>query len=189
MGGAAARSRRTRCRPAPCPAGATLLEVVAVAAIWGIVLAFAFGGVGLIAGQRLSGAARTLVSDLRMLDGRARAERTCYRVQIDPVADSYAVLKYGGEVSSEPPGGSAFCGDALAWHPVPALGGDDAATASRRMPRGIDLVWTSFVSGRISLSPLGNSNAGGICLRAAGGRERWVRVEVLGRAEILHACP
>ncbi len=168
-------------------AGATLLEVVAVAALGVLTLGLAFGGMGLIAGQRLAGAARTLASDLRMLDGRARAERTCYRVLIDPATESYTILRYGGPITAGA-GGSAFCEDAAAWSAVPALGGD-TALASRRLAPGVDLVWTSFVSGRISISPLGNSNAGGVCLRVAGGRERWVRVEVLGRAEILLACP
>lgn len=158
------------------------------AAIGALLLVAVPSGQGLVATRRLAGAARKLASDMRASEQRARAERRCFRVVFDPAAETYSVHRYWGTVASPPSGGSA-CADEDAWAAVPLVGEDAADALSRRMPPGVDLVRTTFARNTASMSPLGNANAGGACLRTAGGSERWVRLEIMSRAEILFRCP
>lgn len=176
--------------PAPggSRAGFSAVELVMVAAIGALLLVAVPSGRGLVETRRLAGAARRLASDMRSVEQQARTERRCFRVVFDPTAETYSVYRYSGAVASPPSGGSA-CPDKDAWAAVPLVGEDETDAFSRRMPPGVDLVRTSFARNTASMSPLGNANAGGACLRAASGSERWVRLEVMSRAEILFRCP
>jgi hypothetical protein len=49
----------------------------------------------------------------------------------------------------------------------------------------VDLVSTSFLSGTMVVSPLGNANAGTVTMRTPSGQDRQVVVEVMGRVRIL----
>lgn len=169
--------------------GISLVEVVVTLAIAGLVLVLAFGGMNMTTNRRLVGTARNLLSDMRMIEQRARTERTCYRFVFDPDGETYSIYRYDGAVTPAPAGGGNQCLDGLAWSSAPAVREDATDTVSRHMPARVDLVRTSFTSNEVTISPMGNSNAGGACLRAPGGQERWIRVEVMGRAEILDACP
>ncbi len=175
--------------PAARRGGYSLVELVVVLAIAGLVLALVFGGMSLTANRRLVGTARKLVSDLRMVEQRARTERTCYRFVFDPAGDAYSIYRYEGAVTAAPAGGGDQCRDSLAWSSEPVVKEETADTVSRRMPHGVDLASTSFAGATLTVGPLGNGNAGGVCLRTQAGQERWVRSEVMGRAEILAACP
>jgi hypothetical protein len=168
-------------------AGFSAAELVITAAIGALLLVAVPTGQGLLAARRLAGAARKLAGDLRAVEQRARAERRCFRVVFDSASETYGVYRYGGTVRSSPSSGSA-CADQDAWALVPLVGEDAAGATSRRMPPGVDLVGTSFARNTLSMSPLGNANAGGACLRTRAGSERWVRVEVMGRTEILSRC-
>ncbi len=178
-----------RSRRAPGQGGFTLVELVVVLAIAGLVLALVFGGMSLTTNRRLMGTARKLVSDLRMVEQRARTERTCYRFVFDPAGETYSIYRYEGAVTPAPAGGGDQCRESLRWSSTPVVREDSAEAVSRRMPRGVNLVSTSFTSATLTVSPLGNGNAGGVCLRTPSGQERWIRTEVMGRAEILDACP
>jgi hypothetical protein len=49
----------------------------------------------------------------------------------------------------------------------------------------VDLVSTSFLSGTMVVSPLGNANAGTVTMRTPSRQDRQVVVEVMGRVRIL----
>lgn len=174
--------------PGRSRAGFSAAELAITAAIGALLLVAVPSGQGLLATRRLAGAARKLASDLRAVEQRARAERRCFRVVFDPAAETYRVYRYVGPVQSPPSGGSA-CADQDAWALVPLVGEDAANAFARRMPPRVDLVRTSFARNTVSMSPFGNANAGGACLRTAAGSERWVRVEIMSRTEILSRCP
>jgi prepilin-type N-terminal cleavage/methylation domain-containing protein len=166
-------------------AGFSLFELVLAMAIAGVLLVLAFTGGGLLASRRLAGAARTLAGDMRVLEQRARAERTCYRIIFDPVGNTYTVHRYDGVVTPAASGGGSQCTDAAAWTTIPYLRERPGDTVSRRMPSGVDLVSTSFLLDTMVVSPLGNANAGTVTLRTSSGQDRYVVVEVMGRVRIL----
>lgn len=163
--------------------GLSLVELVVAVAIGGLVLILAFGGQNMLAERRLTGAARKLLTDIRTMEQRARAERTCYRVAFSPMADTYTMERYTGAVSPAPPGGGSQCNDAGAWAgPVERENPGDAF--SRRMPRGVDLASTTFAGDVLTISPLGNPNAGTVTLRSQGGASRRIVVEAFGRVRM-----
>jgi type II secretory pathway pseudopilin PulG len=164
--------------------GATLVELAVVIAISSMLLALAFGGSSLIAGRRLMGAARMLAGDVRMVEQRARAERTCYRIIFEAGAEAYVITRYEGLVTAAPPGGGSMCTGATWSGPQFVERAGDRV--SRRMPRSVDLVSTTFVPGDVlQFSPLGNPNGGTVTLRASTGLVRQVVVEGMGRVRIL----
>ncbi|MDR7457520.1 MAG: hypothetical protein QN125_09615, partial [Armatimonadota bacterium] len=86
-------------------------------------------------------------------------------------------------VSPAPPGGGSQCNDTGAWAgPVERENPGDAF--SRRMPRGVDLASTTFAGDVLTISPLGNPNAGTVTLRSSGGATRRVVVEAFGRVRM-----
>lgn len=174
---------------APGRSGFSLVELVVALAIVGLALALAFGGMSITTNRRLVGAVRKLVTDLRMIEQRARTERTCYRFNFDPAGDTYSVYRYEGAVTSAPAGGGSQCADDLAWSSTPAVREDAADSVSRTMPRGVNLVSTTFAGNTLTISPMGNGNAGSICLRSNAGQSQRIVVEVMGRAEVQGSCP
>jgi hypothetical protein len=158
--------------------------VVAVA-LGGLLLTLLFTGESLVTSRRLVGAARRLASDMRVLEQRARAEQTCYRIIFDPVGNTYVVHRYGGRVVPSPAGGGSQCPDAGAWASQPYIAENPGDSVSRRMPQGIDLVATSFLLDTMVVGPMGNANAGTVTLRTPSGADRQVVVEVMGRVRIL----
>jgi Tfp pilus assembly protein FimT len=162
-----------------------MIELVVVLAIGAVLLALAFGGQGLVSSRRLTGHARKLASDMRMIEQRARTERTCYRIVFTPGAENYAIDRYGGAVIQAPAGGGSQCNDA-SWELLVAEDPNDKPLGiSRRMPRGVDLVSTTFPSDTLVFSPLGNPNAGTVTLQTGSGMQRQVVVEAMGRVRIL----
>jgi prepilin-type N-terminal cleavage/methylation domain-containing protein len=166
--------------------GLSLIEVVVAVAIGSLALGIAFGGSSLGANRRLIGMTRTLASDMRMLEQRARTERTCYRIVFRPTGlngESYDIDQYDpAQVVQAPSGGGNQC-TAAAWtqrvfRDVPS------DTASRRMPRDVDLVSTSFGGDTLDISPLGNPAAGAVTLRTPSGQTRQIMIEAFGRVRI-----
>jgi Tfp pilus assembly protein FimT len=159
-----------------------LIELVVVVAIGGLMLALAFNGQSMFANRRLTGMARKLATDARMIEQASRTERTCYRMTFDPVGETYTIERYSGAVSAEPIGGGSQCPDASWTIAAREVQGD---TVSRRMPAAVDLVSTTFTGNTLTFSPLGNPNAGMATLRTPSGQIRQVVVEVMGRVRIL----
>lgn len=165
--------------------GLSLIEMVVVIAIGGLLLALAFGGSSLIADRRLVGATRKLLSDVRMLEQRARTERTCYRIVFDPAGNSYTMARYDpAQVTPAPSGGGSQCTNSGAWGTTPEFLEAAGDSVSRRMPRDVDLVSTTFGADTLEFSPLGNPTAGTVTLRTTAGATRQVIVEPMGRARI-----
>lgn len=166
-------------------AGLSLVELVVAIAIVGLMLALAFGGSSLSANRRLSGMARKLATDMRMVEQRARTERTCYRIVFDPPGDSYTIHRYNGTVTPAPLGGGSQCNDANAWSATPVVVEEAGDTVSRRMPRAVDLASATF-GGDLTLvvSPLGNPEAGRARLQTPSGQFREVVIEAMGRVRI-----
>jgi prepilin-type N-terminal cleavage/methylation domain-containing protein len=167
--------------------GLSLVELVVAIAIGSLVMALAFSGSSLSANRRLMGMTRSLASDLRMLEQRARTERTCYRVVFRPSGvngESYDIDRYDpAQVVQAPPGGGSQCTAGGAWtqyvfRDVPS------DTASRRMPRDVDLVSTTFAGNTLEMSPLGNPTAGTVTLRTPSGQTRQIVIEAFGRVRI-----
>lgn len=154
--------------------GTVLVEVVLVTVLVGVVASLAVGGVAAVTDRRLAGAARVLLADLRWASHQAGAARTCVRVTFDPVRDTYTLARYVGPVAVGAPHctGGQWTGPLLADAPDGAV--------SRRMPRGVDLLATTFPAQTLTFSPLGNPPAGTVVLRAVLGRERRITVEVTG---------
>jgi prepilin-type N-terminal cleavage/methylation domain-containing protein len=166
-------------------AGVSLLELVVAIAIGGILLALSISGTSMLANRRLTGMARTLASDLRTLEQRARTERTCYRVVFDPSGNTYDMDGYDpAQVVAAPVGGGSQCPTSTAWTALQAFKQDAADAVSRRMPQGVDLISTTFGSDTLVFGPLGNPPAGTVILRTQAGMERRVVVEVTGRVRI-----
>lgn len=167
--------------------GFTLVELVVALAIGAVLLALVFNGQSMLANRRLVGMARKLASDIRMVEQRARSERTCYRIAFQPSLETYDILRYNGVVAAAPPGNSMnMCNPALGWSSTPDFKEDSADTVSRRMPQGVDLVSTSFGLGDLlQFSPLGNANAGTVTMQSPSGQVRQVVLEVMGRVRIL----
>jgi prepilin-type N-terminal cleavage/methylation domain-containing protein len=168
--------------------GFSLVEIVVTLAIAGLVLALVIGGMSMTTNRRLAGSARKLLSDLRMAEQRARTERNCYRFVFDPAGETYSIYRYEGAVTPAPAGGGDQC-RSLAWSSAPVVREDSADAVSRRMPRGVNLVSTTFSSETLTISPLGNGNAGSVCLRSYAGQSQRIVVEVMGRAEMQDTCP
>jgi type II secretory pathway pseudopilin PulG len=163
------------------------MELVVVIAIGSLLMALAFSGSSLSANRRLMGMTRSLASDMRMLEQRARTERTCYRIVFRPTGvdgESYDMDRYDpAQVVQAPSGGGSQCTTAGAWtqrvfRDVPS------DTASRRMPRDVDLVTTTFTSHTLEISPLGNPTAGTVTLRTPSGQTRQIVIEAFGRVRI-----
>jgi Tfp pilus assembly protein FimT len=161
----------------------TLLELIVVLAIGATLLALAFSGQGLVSSRRLTGMARKLASDLRMVEQRARTERTCYRIVFNPSDENYTVERYVGVVTAAPAGGGSQCNDA-SWS-GPAVVENSGDTVSRRMPRGIDLVIAPSDPTTLVFSPFGNPSGGTVRLQSPSGMWREVRIEPMGRVRIL----
>lgn len=177
----------TYIRPAPrrqeeSQAGLSLLEVVIGLAIVAILLTLAANGWSLITSRRLTNQARKLASDLRMIEQRARTERTCYRIVFNPSGDSYNIQRYTGTVVAAPPGGGNQCPDA--WTAALAFVEVSGDTVSRRMPPRTDLFSTTFGSDTITFSPTGNPNAGTATIRTDTGQQKQIIVDVIGRVRI-----
>jgi type II secretory pathway pseudopilin PulG len=152
------------------------VEAVVALAIMGIVMALSVGGRSLIDNRRLVGAARTLATDMRWVEQRARTERLCWRVEFDP-----APLPAGEHYHIQ------FL-DGGSWTPAGGCTGgtwtDYTPPAGRTFPRGIDLESTTFGGDRMTVSPFGNPNAGAVTLRTSRGEPRVVTVNVIGRITI-----
>ncbi|MGH2403436.1 MAG: pilus assembly FimT family protein [bacterium] len=162
--------------------GFTLLEMVVALAIIGVLMAIAVNGLSALTSRRLAGQARKIVADLRMIEQRARTERTCYRIVFSPVGESYTILAYAGNVVPAPPGGGDQCPDA--WPTVPAFREDDGDTVSRRMPSRTTLVSTTFAADTVTFSPTGNPNGGTITIEGLSGQQKQIIVDVVGRVRI-----
>lgn len=167
--------------PAMRSSGSSILEAVMVAAVLAVVLTLAAGGGSLRDERRLAAAARAVATDIRVAEGRARAERRCLRVRFDRTEDVYTMVRYAGRVTA---GGAGPCADALAWSGEPVFKESAGDTVSRRMPAGIDLVSTTFAADTLHVSPLGNTSAGTIVIRNARRAGRRVIVEVTGRVTV-----
>ncbi len=163
-------------------AGLSLVELVVALAIGGVLIALAFNGTSMFANRRLTGMARNLATDVRMIEQAARTERTCYRFTFDPITETYTIERYTGAVTPAPAGGGSQCLDASWAISVRDIPGD---TVSRHMPRDVDLTSTTFTSNIMTFSPLGNPNAGAVTLTTPSGQVRQVAVEVVGRVRIL----
>lgn len=163
--------------------GLSLLEVVVALAIVAVLLTLAANGWSLITSRRLTNQARKIASDLRMIEQRARTERTCYRIVFAPAAETYTILQYTGNVVSAPAGGGNQCPDA--WGTTPAFVEDAGDTVSRRMPPRIDLV-SAFeaAANTVTFSPTGNPNAGTVTIRGDSGQQKQIIVDVIGRVRI-----
>jgi hypothetical protein len=165
-----------------------MLEMLVVLAILAVALTLAFNGRSALDDRHLAGMARKIETDVRVLEQRARTERTCYRVDFDVAADAYAAYRYRGAVTPGGGGSSASCDDASGWETTPAIGEVAGDTVSRRMPRGIDLVSATFPPvGSVNvlrLGPFGNATAGTVTLRSGGGATRQIVVEVFGRVTV-----
>jgi prepilin-type N-terminal cleavage/methylation domain-containing protein len=167
-------------------AGLSLVELVVVLAIGGLLLALAFNGSSLAANRRLTGMARKLAGDMRMVEQRARTERTCYRIAFDPTGDAYSIERYNGVVTPAPLGGGSQCTDSTAWSSTPVVVEEAGDTVSRRMPRGVDLVAAAFGGdSTLVFSPLGNPEAGTATLQTPSGQQKQVVIEAMGRVRIL----
>jgi Tfp pilus assembly protein FimT len=162
------------------------VELVVVLAIGGLLLALAFNGSSLAANRRLVGMARKLAGDMRMVEQRARTERTCYRIAFDPVGETYSIERYNGTVTPAPPLGGSHCPEATMWSSAPVVVEDAGDVVSRRMPRGVDLVSATFGGdSTLVFSPLGNPEAGTATLQTASGQQKQVVIEPMGRVRIL----
>lgn len=169
-------------RPEHGQAGLSLLEVVVGLAIVAILLTVAANGWSLITSRRLTNQARKMASDLRMIEQRARTERTCYRIVFSPSGEAYNIQQYTGTVVAAPPGGGNQCPDA--WPTALAFQEVSGDTVSRRMPPRTDLVSTTFGSDTVTFSPTGNPNAGTVTIRGDTGQRKQVIVDVIGRVRI-----
>lgn len=168
-------------------AGFSLIEVVVVVAIIGVSLALAFNGRSMLADRRLTGMTRKMATDVRMIEQRARTERTCYRIDFDPTGETYTIYKYNlnlGVISPGTAGSGPSCNDSGAWDTTPAIAEASGDTVSRRMPSGIDLVSTTFTSNVLTMSPMGNGNGGTVTIRSTGGAQRQIVFEPFGRVTI-----
>ncbi len=170
-------------------AGFSLIEVVVVIGIIAVALAVAFNGQSMVADRRLTGMARKMATDVRMIEQRARTERTCYRIEFDPSGEAYTIYRYNGAITPGAAGSGPSCSDTTSWGSTPAIAEDSGDTVSRRMPGGIDLVSATFPAvgplNVLTMSPLGNGDAGTVTIRSVGGAVRQVVVEVFGRVRIL----
>lgn len=162
--------------------GITLFEMVVLMAIVAVMLALAVNGWSALTSRRLIGMARKIAADLRMIEQRARTERTCYRVVFAPAAGTYNVLRYTGDVVPAPPGGGNQCPDA--WPTAPTFREEAADTVSRRMPPRTNLVSTTFTGDTVTFSPIGNPNGGTVTIEGLSGQQKHIIVDVVGRVRI-----
>ncbi len=152
-------------------AGFSMLEAIISLAILALLLTLAFAGRSLINNRRLVGAARTVGTEIRWVEQRARSERRCWRLVFDPGAERYHIQSREGTWSVGPgcSGGT--------WK---AYTGPEG----RSLPTGIDLVSTTFSLDAMTVSPYGNPNAGKVRLQSPNGEAREITVEVGGRVTI-----
>lgn len=181
MGRTTARTRARR-RPGRSQVGLTLLEAVVGLAIVGVLLAIAANGWSVLTSRRLTNQARKIASDLRMIEQRARTERTCYRIVFSPTGETYNIQQYTGNVIPAPSGGGDQCPDA--WSTALAFKEEAADTVSRRMPPRTDLVSTTFTGNTVTFSPTGNPNGGTITIEGLSGQQKQIIVDVIGRVRI-----
>ncbi len=174
--------RRLGRRPGGDEQGITLLEMVVSLAIIAVLMALAVNGWSALTSRRLTNQARKIASDLRMIEQRARTERTCYRIVFNPAGEWYTILQYTGNVTPAPSGGGDQCPDA--WPTAPAFREDGGDTVSRRMPPRTDLVSTSFTGDTVTFSPTGNPNAGTVTIQGLSGQQKQIIVDVVGRVRI-----
>ncbi len=183
------KTRVVRRRPPRSERGFSLLELAVVLALVAVLMVLAFNGRSMLTNRRLVGTARKIVSDIRMVQQRASTERTCYRIDFKPApappnGESYDILRFNGTVTVAPPGGGNQC--IGAWPMTPAFIEIAGDTVSRRMPKGIDLVSTTFSpADRLTFSPLGTPNAGMVTIRGLAGQERRIVVDSTGRVRIV----
>lgn len=165
-----------------------MMEMLVVLAILAVVLTLAFNGRSAVGDRNLTGMARKIETDLRVLEQRARTERTCYRVDFNPAANTYAAYRYHGAITMGSGGSTASCDDPSAWDTTLAIGEVAGDSVSRRMPRGVDLVSATFpLVGPVNvltMGPFGNATAGTVTLRSDGGATRQIVVEVFGRVTV-----
>jgi Tfp pilus assembly protein FimT len=152
--------------------GITLVEAVVALAIIGILMVLSISGLGLLDNRRLAAAARTVVSDLRFVEGRARTERRCWRIAFNPLQERYDIEKLA-QGNWTPARGCDATGRGR-WQ----------AYRSASFPRPIDLASTTFGADRMTISPFGNPNGGSLTLRTPRGAKRVVTVTPLGRVTI-----
>jgi type II secretory pathway pseudopilin PulG len=146
-----------------------LIEALIVLALTAVVLALALSGRSLLDNRRLTGAARDLGTDVRFVEQRARAERSCWRIRFLPANDRYVIESHAAGTWT-PGGGCA--------------GGTWTTYRAAAMPARIDLVNTTFGGDLLTASPYGNPNGGTVVLQSAGGEQRRVTVNVGGRVVI-----
>lgn len=170
------RWRRGRAALHLTDSGFSLVEAVVALAILGIALALSVGGRSLIDNRRLVGTARTLATDMRWVEQRARTERRCWRIEFDPPGRHYHIQFYLGGSWAPPPTG--------------CTGGTWTNQRDVFFPSRIDLECTSFGAPCdsavrwMTVSPFGNPNAGAVTLRTPQGEPRVVTVNVIGRVTI-----
>lgn len=162
--------------------GLTLLEVVVALAIIAVLLALVSNGWSVLTSRRLNNQARKIVADLRMIEQRARTERTCYRIVFAPAAETYTILQYTGNVVPAPSGGGNQCPDA--WGTTPAFVENTGDGVSRRMPPRTEIVSTTFAGDTVTFSPTGNPNAGTVSIGGNTGQQKQIIVDVIGRVRI-----
>ncbi len=156
-------------------AGFSMLEAIISLAILALLLTLAFAGRSLINNRRLVGAARTVGTEIRWVEQRARSERRCWRLVFEPAVERYRIQYYAGgtwSALSSCTGGT--------WTEYTGAGG-------RELPQGIDLMSTSFRSNppdTMQVSPYGNPNGGTVLLQSPNGEAREITVEVGGRVTI-----
>jgi prepilin-type N-terminal cleavage/methylation domain-containing protein len=161
-------------------AGFSLVEAMVALAIMGIMMALAVGGRSLIDNRRLVGAARTLATDMRWVEQRARTERRCWRIEFAPAGRHYHIQFY-----QFLPEGS--------WAPgTGCTGGTWTELRQESLPSRINLVCTSFpplpgcdaAVRTMTVSHFGNPNGGAARLGTPGGMQREVTVNIMGRVTI-----
>ncbi len=168
-------SGRRQAAVQPTDSGFSLVEVVVAVAIMGIVLALSVGGRSLIDNRRLVGAARTLATDMRWVEQRARTERLCWRIEFDPPGEHYHIQFLSG--GSWTPAGGCPAGPWTNLRDVFFPSRIDLECTSFGAPCDSDVRW-------MIVSPFGNPNAGAVTLRTPQGEPRVVTVNVIGRITI-----
>jgi general secretion pathway protein H len=141
--------------------GITVLELVVVVALIGVASALAaWRAVAWLPELRLDAAARQVVLDLRFTRGRAMAEQSQRRLSFSLADGSYRQQRrVNGDFVDEGP--------------------------AIRFPPGIDAVACTAPGTAFTFAPRGTASTfGSLALRNAGGRERRVVVDIVGRVRV-----